>query len=92
MITSNQGGKTSFSNFKIRTPFRRPRCLGWGDIELANEVDFVFVFLLLFCVSPFCNVQWLAGFPFYKAVIPNNLLFQNLEPFCNQNFCVVPSP
>ena len=55
--------------------------------ELAKEVAFVFMFLLLFLANPFCNVQWLAGFPFYKAVILYNLLFQNMDPFCNQNFC-----
>ena len=56
--------------------------------ELAREVAFVFMFLLLFLASPFCDVQWLVGFLFYKAVIPYSLLFQNLDPFCNQNFCV----
>ena len=56
--------------------------------ELAKKVAFVFIFLFLFCTSPFCDVQWLAGSPFYKAVILYNLLFQNLDPFCNQNFCV----
>ena len=43
--------------------------------ELAKEVAFVFIFLLLFCASPFCDVQWLAGSPFYKAVILYSLLF-----------------
>ena len=58
--------------------------------ELVKEVAFVFIFLLLFCASPFCDVQWLAGSPFYKVVILYNLFFffQNLDPFCNQNFCV----
>ena len=56
--------------------------------ELAKEVASVFMLLLLFRSSPFCDVQWLAGFPFYKAVIPYNLLFQKLDPFCNQKFCV----
>ena len=41
-----------------------------------------------FFASPFCDVQWLAGSSFYKAVILHSLLFQNLDPFCNQNFCV----
>ena len=49
--------------------------------------------LILFCASPFFDVQWLARFPFYKAVILNNLLFQNLDPFLQPKFlCVVPSP
>ena len=43
--------------------------------ELVKEVAFVFIFLLLFCASPFCDVQWLAGSPFYKVVILYNLFF-----------------
>ena len=43
--------------------------------ELAKEVAFVFIFLLLFCASPFCDVQWLAGSPFYKVVILYNFFF-----------------
>ena len=91
MITSYHGGNTSFSNFPFRTPFRTPRCLGWGG-ELVKEVDFAFMLcfciyaLLLFCASPFCDVQCLAGSPFDKAVILNNLLFQNLGPFLQTNF------
>ena len=86
MITSYHGGNTSLSNFPFRTPFRTPRCLGWGG-ELVKEVDFAFMLcfciyaLLLFCASPICNVQWLAGSLFYKAVILYSLLFQNLDPF-----------
>ena len=58
-----------------------------GGGELVKEVDFAFMLcfciyaLLLFCASPFCNVQWLAGSLFYKAVILYSLLFQNLDPF-----------
>ena len=52
--------------------------------ELAKEVAFTFMFCYYFVQA--CDVQWLVGFPFYKAVIPYNLLFQNLDPFCNQNF------
>ena len=64
-----------------------------GGEELVKEVDFAFMLcfciyaLLLFCASPFCDVQWLAGSPFYKAVILYSLLFQNLDPFSNQTFC-----
>ena len=56
--------------------------------ELAKEVAFAFMFYVLvsFYVSPFCDVQWLARSPFYKAVILNNLHFQNLDPFCNKIF------
>ena len=64
-----------------------------GEGELVKEVDFAFILcfciyaLLLFCASPFCDVQWLAGSPFHKAVILYSLLFQNLDPFSNQTFC-----
>ena len=87
MITSYHGGNTSFSNFPFRAPFRTPRCLGWGGGggELAKEVDFVFMFYYHFS-SPFCDVQWLAGSPFYEAVILYSLLFQNLGPFLQPNF------
>ena len=86
MITSHQGGNTSFSNFPIRAPFQTPRCLGWGG-ELAKEVDFVFMFCYYFVQAHFVMFSvLLAGSPFYKAVILYNLLFQNLDPFCNQNF------
>ena len=63
-----------------------------GGGELVKEVDFAFMIcfciyaLLLFCASPFCDVQWLAGSPFYKAVILYSLLFQNLDPFLQSNF------
>ena len=53
--------------------------------ELAKEVAFVFIFLLLFC-----DVQWLSGSPLYKSVILYSLFyFINLDPFCNQNFYVL---
>ena len=64
-----------------------------GGGELVKEVDFAFMLcfciyaLLVFYASPFCDVQWLAGSPFYKAVILYSLLFQNLDPFSNQTFC-----
>ena len=60
--------------------------------ELAKEVAFVFMFFLLFCASPFCDVQWFVGFPFYNGVILNSLLFQNLDPLLQPKFfCVLPS-
>ena len=59
---------------------------GLGE-ELAKEVDCIYA-LLLFCASPFCEVQWLVGSPFYKAVIPYSLLFQNLDPFFHIMFSV----
>ena len=63
-----------------------------GEGELVKEVDFAFMLcfciyaLLLFCASPFCDIQWLAGSPFYKAVILYSLLFQNLDPFSQSTF------
>ena len=60
---------------------------GGGGGELVKEVDFAFMLcfciynLLLFCASPFCDVYWLPGSPFYKAVILYSLLVQNLDPF-----------
>ena len=67
---------------------------GGGGGELVKEVDCVFMLcfcfyaLLVFCASPFCDVQWLAGSPFYKAVIHYSLLFQNLDPFLHIMFSV----
>ena len=60
---------------------------GGGGGELVKEVDFAF--MLCFCIYAlllFCDVQWLAGSPFYKAVILYSLLFQNLDPFLQSNF------
>ena len=60
--------------------------------ELAKEVAFVFMFCYYFCTSPFCDVQWLVEFPFYKGVILNSLIFQNLYPLLPPKFlCVLPS-
>ena len=61
---------------------------GGGGGGVSKGSGFCIYVLLSFCSSPFCDVQWLVGFPFYKAVILSNLLFQNLDPFCNQKFCV----
>ena len=85
MITYYHGGNTSLSNFPFRTPFRTPRCLGWGG-RISKGSGFCIYDLLLFCASPFCDVQWLVGSPFYKAVILYSLLFQNLGPFLQTNF------
>ena len=56
MITSHQGGNSSFLNFPIRALLRTMRHLvregggggGGGGGELAKEVAFAFMFLLLF--------------------------------------------
>ena len=66
---------------------------GFGG-QLAKEVAFVFMFCyyFVFCASQFCDVQWLVGLPFYKGVILNSLLFQNLDPLLPPKFlCVLPS-
>ena len=60
--------------------------LGLGWEELAKEVDSVFMLCYYFVQAHFCDVQWLAGSPFYKAVILYSLLFQNLGPFLQPNF------
>ena len=65
MITSHHGGNTSFSNFPFRTPFRTPRCLGWGGGggggELAKEVNFVFMFCYYFVQAHFVMFSGLLG-------------------------------
>ena len=64
----------------------------WVEGTISKGSGFCIYVLLLFCASLFCDVQWLVGFPFYKGVILNGLLFQNLDPLLQQNFlCVLPS-
>ena len=60
---------------------------GGGGGRISKGSGFCIYALLVFCASPFCNVQWLAGSPFYKAVIFNSLLFKIWTRFCNQTFC-----
>ena len=60
--------------------------LGGGGGRISKGSGFCIYVLLSFYVSPFCDVQWLAGSPFYKAVIFYSLLFQNLGPFLQLNF------
>ena len=50
-----------------------------------KEVACIYVFVIILS-EPFCDIQWLAGFPFCDAVILYNLLFQKLDPFCTQFF------
>ena len=54
--------------------------------ELAKKVAFVFIFCYYFEQAHFVMFSGLLGPLFYKAVILYSLLFQNLDPFCNQNF------
>ena len=59
---------------------------GGGGGRISKGSGLCIYALLVFCASPFCDVQWLAGSPFYKAVILYSLLFQNLGPFLQSNF------
>ena len=61
----------------------------WVGGRVSKGSEFFIYALLLFFASPFCVVQWLAGSPFYKAVIHYSLLFQNLDPFLQQKLFVV---
>ena len=54
---------------------------GGGGGRISKGSGLCIYVLVSFYVSPFCDVQWLAGSPFYKAVILYSLLFQNLGPF-----------
>ena len=65
---------------------------GGGGGRVSKGRGFFIYVLLSFCSSPFFDVLWLVGFPLYKAVILNDLLFQNLDPFLQQIFlCVLPT-
>ena len=57
---------------------QRDICLGRRVSEGSGFCIYIFVTILS---KPFCDVQWLAGFPFHEAVILYNLLFQKLHPF-----------
>ena len=59
---------------------------GGGGGRISKGSGLCIYALLVFCASPFCDVQWLAGSPFYKAVILYSLLFQNLDQFLQSNF------
>ena len=92
MITSHQGGNTSFFNFPIRTPFRTPRCLGGGGGgggggELAKEVDFVFMFCYYFVQAHFVMFSGLLGPLSIKLLYFTAYFFKIWARFCNQTFC-----
>ena len=92
MITSHQGGNTSFSTFPIRTPFRTPRCLGWGG-ELAKEVAFVFILLYHFEKAHFVMFIGLLGPLSIKLLYNTAYFFSKFGPILQLKFlCVVPSP
>ena len=47
---------------------------GWGRVSEGSDF-YIYVFATIFS-KPILYVQWLAGFPFFEAVILYNLLFQ----------------
>ena len=55
--------------------------------ELANEVAFVFIFLYYFEQAHFVMFIGLLG-PLSIKLLYFTAFFQNLDPFCNQKFCV----
>ena len=61
----------------------------WVGGRVSKGSEFCIYVMLLLCASPFYVVQWLAGSPFYEAVILYSLLFQNLGPFLQQKLFVV---
>ena len=92
MITSYQGGNTSFSNFPFRAPFRTPRCLGWGGrISKGSDFEFMLCFcnyaLLLFCASHFVMFSGLLGPLSIKLLYFTACFFKIWTRFCNQTFC-----
>ena len=58
-----------------------------GGRELAKEVDVAFMLSYYFVQAHFVMFSGLLGPLSMKAVILYSLLFQNLDPFCNQTFC-----
>ena len=60
-----------------------------GGGRVSKGSGFCIYVLLLFCASPFCDVQWLVRFPFYKGVILKSLLFQNFDPLLPPKFLSV---
>ena len=56
--------------------------------ELAKEVAFVFMFCYYFEQAYFMMFSGLLGSLSIKLLYCTSYVFQNLDPFCNQNFCV----
>ena len=86
MITSHQGGNTSFSNCFNLSPISNTEMFGLGG-ELTKEVAFVFIFFYYFGQAHFVMFSGLLGplsikLLYYTAYF----FFQNLDLFCNQNF------
>ena len=94
MITSYHGGNTSLSNFPFRTPFRTPRCLGWGGGRISKGSGFciyalLFAFILCyyFVQAHFVMFSGLLGPIFIKLLYFTAYFFKIWTPFCNQTFC-----
>ena len=81
MITFYHGGNTSLSNFPFRTPFRTPRCLGWGG-ELVKEVDFVFMSCYYFVQAHFVMFSGLLGPLSIKLLYFTAYFFKIWTRFC----------
>ena len=56
--------------------------------ELAKEVAFVFMFCYYFEQAYFMMFSGLLGSLSIKLLYYTVYFFQNLDPFCNKNFCV----
>ena len=57
--------------------------------ELSKEVAFVFILLYYFVKAHFVMFSGLLGPLSIKLLYYTAYFFQNLDPFCNQNFCVL---
>ena len=62
--------------------------LGLGG-ELSKEVAFVFILLYHFEQAYFVMFSGLLGPLSIKLLYNTAYFFQNMDPFCNQNFCVL---
>ena len=56
--------------------------------ELSKEVAFVFILLYHFEQAHFVMFSGLLGPLSINLLYYTAYFFQNLDPFCNQNFCV----
>ena len=85
MITSYHGGNTYLSNFPFRTPFLG---LGGGGERISKGSGLcIYALLVLFCASPFYDVQWLAGSPSIKLLYFTAYFFKIWTHFVIKIFC-----
>ena len=60
----------------------------WVGGRVIKGSGFCIYALLVFCASPFCDVQWLAGSPFYESCYTLQLTFSKFGPvFATKTFC-----